>query len=162
MPLSVTGNIKFTLSLAEQLGSGPVTGNLNSSIPFNISFANGTGANAIQFDWVKPSSPAPGTPDTWTLSALTDSLNRAIAFTKVRVLVIINNGTGSLTVGAAATHPWAAALGTAGTAIVPAGGMLVLVAPGAAGYAVTSGSSDQLKVDPGGTAGNYQIAIAGE
>jgi len=162
MPLSVTGNVKFTLSLAEVLGSGPVSGNLNSTPTFNLAFTNGTGANAIQWDWVKTSTPAASTPDNWTLSALTDSLNRSIAFAKVRVLVIINTGTGSLTVGGAATHPWAAPFGASGTVTIDPGGLLVLVAPTAAGYAVTSGSSDQLKIDPGGTAGSYQIALAGE
>jgi|GEM_PF-2792189 len=163
MPQAVSGNYKFTFSTSEILTNGTGTGALAGGVTSNLSFANGAGAGNIQASWSKSSTPAASTPDNWTLSALTDDLGRAIAFTKVRVFVILNtHATTSLIVGLAATHPWAAPFGATGSRTIPPGGMLVITDPTAAGMPVTSGSSDQLKIDPGGTAGSYQIALAGE
>lgn len=163
MSQAVTAQLKLALAITETLTIGESSGPLSETDAFNLALANGTGANSVNRKWSKTSTPAASTPDTWTLSSLTDDLSRTVVLTKVRVFLLVNNGTGSLIVGGAALHPWQGPFGaTTDKITVNPGGCVLLVAPDVNGYAVTSGSSDQLEIDPGATAGNYLIAILGE
>jgi len=96
---------------------------------------------------------------TFTLSALVGALG-TVAMTKVLAFVFLNKSTtDSVTVGAAALHPWAP-LATAET--VGPGGALVLLVP-VSGLTVTSGSSDQVKIDAtgAGAAVPFSLTVLG-
>lgn len=164
MSQNVTGKVTLQLVAQENLATGLGSGPVQTIINFALALANGTGANNIQENFSASSTPAASTPDTWVLSALVDGAGRTVAFAKVRVLALINTGTQPLVVGNAGTHPWAAPFNGVTTAEVEVrpGGVLLIVAPDATALAVTSGSSDQLKVDPGASPGAYQIFIVGE
>lgn len=164
--MNVTADIRLTASAVEQLTIGLGTAPITSTASSSLSLASGTGANAINKVWSKSSTPAIGTPDTWTLSALTDDVGRTVAFGKVRALVVINLDAvdgHALILGNAATNPWAGPFGAGtNTVKVPAGGFLALVGPLATAFAVTAGTSDQLKVDPGANSVPYKILLVGE
>lgn len=163
MPLNVTANLKLSVTVAESIAIGVGSGDVNAALSPTFTFANGTGANNIQEQWSKTHTAAASTPDVWVLSALTDDQGRTIPFAKVRAWLVINLGTTDLLIGNAPTHPWAAPFGSATDRVrCPAGGFVVLCAPGAAGLGVTSGSSDQLQVDPGASSCQYQILAIGE
>lgn len=163
MSLTVSGNVKCSVNYGETLTAGLGSGNVAATIGFTQALANGSGANSINECYSDSGTLAVSTPVTLTLSALTDDLSRTIAFTKVRVLAILNSGTADLKVGGAATHAWVGPFADAtDIAVVKPGGILFLAAPDASGMAVTSGTSDQLKLDPGSTACDYKIVILGE
>lgn len=162
MSLNVTANLKLSVTTSETLATGLGTGTVGGTSGLNVAFANGTGANNINEYWSKDHTAAAAA-DTYTLSALTDAVGRTVAFAKIRLLMIVNLSTFPLTVGNAGTHPWAAPFDAAtDTVKVPAGGCLLLVAPDSSGLAVASGTSDQLKIDPGANTVEYQITIFGE
>jgi hypothetical protein len=72
--------------------------------------------------------------------------------------------TGNLRVGAGVTNAFQGWFGAAAVGcLVPPGGILVLMDPGATGQAVTSGTGDLLRVENlGGSSNSYDIIVAGE
>lgn len=164
--MNVTANINLTARAIETLTLGLGSASVESPANLALAFANGTGANAVSLVFSKSATAAASTPDTYTLSALTDDVGRTVAFTKVRALIVINldaTDGHDLTVGGAGTNPWAGPFGTGTDALkVPAGGFLALVAPLATAFPVAAGSSDQLMVDPGAVSIAYKILILGE
>lgn len=161
MSIPVTGSIRCTAGLSEALVSELAAGTTSATLVFQKTFANGTGADAINSGWTDTRTLAISTPVTLTLSALTDGLGRTRAMTKIRLLMIKNNGTANLIVGGA-TAPVAIFSDATDKIIIPPGGVLVLVAPGASGIAVTATTADGLKLDPGATACPVEIVIEGE
>jgi hypothetical protein len=167
MSLTVEGSVSIKSNYTETITIGLGSAQIPEGINHTETYTNGTGANAINEIWSKTSTPAISTPDTWTLSALTQALSgsgsRTIAFTKVRMIIIENNGTGVLLLTAGATHPVGWLPGSTETAVpIEPGGTYVMTAPGSAGLTVTSSSADTIQIDPGATAGNYKILIVGE
>jgi hypothetical protein len=165
MPLNVTGNLDVSIRAAEKVTVGLGSGQLAPSLAVNLAFGTGTGANNVQWSFSK-SATATAAPVTYTLSALVDDLGRTIALTKVRAFVIAHLGTVDgqpLTIGAAATNPWLAPFAdVSDKLVIRAGGVLVMAGPLATGYAVTAGSSDQLKLDPGANTIPFKTFFMGE
>jgi len=94
----------------------------------------------------------------------TDRLGQAVVFTAIKALFVRAKSTNvtNLVLGAAAANPWAALLGATGTATILPGFVLCLVGDIGAGYAVTAGTGDILKVANGGATDLlYDIAIVG-
>ena len=97
---------------------------------------------------------APSASVTYTLSALTDSQGRTVAFARVRKLMIwlaTRNDGDYLTVGNATTHAWTG-LCSSGTALISVYDALVAVAANKVGLVVSSGSNDQIKITNAGAA----------
>ena len=165
MSMNITANVNVAISVIETMTLGLGAGNVSTPENYNQAFAAGTGAGNAQLYFSKPATAA-AAPDTYVLSALTDSQGRAVAFTKVRLWAIVNldpTDAHVLTVGNAATHPWAAPFGSGThTLKVSASGAMIRVAPLLTAFAVASGSSDQLMVDPGAFTISYQILLIGE
>ena len=161
MPLSVTGNIKCSLAASEALTAELATATLGASLAYAKAFGNGTGANNINQWWTDTRTLAVSTPVTLTLSALIDGLGRSIPFTKLRVIMIKNNGTANLIVGGA-TAPVPIFSDATDKIPVRPGGCLIIVAPDASGIGVTATTADGLKLDPGATACPVEVAILGE
>jgi hypothetical protein len=95
--------------------------------------------------------------------ALVNALGATVQFATVKALVIRNRATvagRNLTVGGA-TNAFASFLGGAAHKIViPPGGVCILTAP-LDGYAVTAGTGDILRLDPGSATVEYDLYILG-
>lgn len=163
--LTTAINVQAKSVLVSTSGSARLTAGGTKT---QFSWASGTGAN--QADQVYESigrTLAAATPETLDLyGGLTNELNEVCNFAKVKLLKIYNRSTGAdcvLEVGGAASNAWETWAGAAGDKIlVRPGGMLVLIAPDATAFAVTSGSADQLKINNAGSvAATYDIEIIG-
>jgi hypothetical protein len=165
MPLNVTGNLDVTIRATESLVVGLGSGQVSPALTVSLAFGNGTGAGNIQWTFSK-SATAAAAPVTYTLSSLVDDQGRSIVLAKVRAFVIAHLGSVDgqpLLVGGAATNPWAAPFAdVSDKLVVRAGGVYAFGGPLATGYAVTAGSSDQLKVDPGANTIPFKIFFLGE
>ncbi len=94
---------------------------------------------------------------------LTDPFGTTLIFAKVKVIIIENLSTArTLTVGGATDYPLVNWVGSATDTIkIPPGGFFAICAPGA-GYAVTAGTGDLLKIaNDAGTSCIYNIIIIG-
>lgn len=129
---------------------------------YELSLADGTGTDKGDKQWHDQRTVAASTNDDIELDAVVDAFGDALAVAKVKMLFIKNNSTTqTLTVGAAATNPWQGPFGaTNDTIAVPPSGCLVLF--NGAGWTVTSGSADQLRIANGaGSAAVYDIVLWG-
>jgi hypothetical protein len=89
-----------------------------------------------------------------------------LTFTKIKAILVkaAEGNTNNVVVGGAASNGWVGPFGdVSDTVAVKPGGTLLLVAPNAAGYAVTAGTGDILKVanSGAGTGVTYDIVIVG-
>ncbi len=135
--------------------------------PSDVETVLGSGIASDQADlhWGKKEVVlASGASITYTLSALTDDLGRSVALVKTRLLlirVLARTAGDYLTIGNAASNPWAAPFGGS-TQTVKVHHTLLWLADKSDGFAVASGSSDQLKIlNSGSNAITFSIAIVG-
>jgi hypothetical protein len=129
-------------------------------------FTSGTGAQQCDLMWAKSYTLAASASTTITVSALTDDLGRAVAFVRVKCLLVESDATVSgddLVLGAAASHPWVEIVGGSGQTLrVKPYGFLAQAAMGTVGFLVTSGSSDQLKIaNAGANSITFRLTLAG-
>ena len=130
-------------------------------------FTNGAGANKAENLFSDKRPLALGANEELDLNGvLNDDFGAALTFTKVKGLLVRNLGTvANIKVGGAALNGFASMFGDAtDILIIPPGGMIVLVAPNAAGYGVTDTTGDLLKVEnmDGANPVDYDIIIIGE
>jgi hypothetical protein len=95
---------------------------------------------------------------------LTDRLGQPVVFTAIKAIIVRPKATNvtNLVLGAAASNAWAPLLGATGTLTLVPGFVMCLVGDVGAGYAVTAGTGDILKVANGGATDLlYDIAIVG-
>jgi len=125
--------------------------------------ANGTGADqADKFCPVELSLAAAPT-EVDLSGSLTDWHGNTLTAARIKGLAIINtHASGVITVGGAAANAWATMFGAAThQVLVRPGGLLLAWAPDATAFAVTAGTGDLLKLDPGAaTITCYLIIIA--
>lgn len=129
-------------------------------------FANGTGADQANKVWSDRRTLADGASESLDLAGgLTDAFGAAITFTKIKGIVIKNRSTTqTLAVGGAASSQFINWVANSSDIVnIPPGGFLALTAPGAAGFAVTAGTGDLLKIANGaaGQATDYDIYLIG-
>jgi hypothetical protein len=126
-------------------------------------FADGTGANQLDFVWSDRRTLAATSEEIDLVGGLVDSFGVAFSVAKLKFLAIINRSTTvghNLEVGgASAAVPIFSAAND--EIIVPPGGKLIYVAPSLAGIAVTATSADLLKVDAGANTISYDIILGG-
>lgn len=138
-----------TYAFEDSAGYPPGTSNKTTSV--SGSLAAGTGANKARYVAAKKYTIAGAGTQEVNLSSLTDPLNAAVAFTKVRALfVFLSTDTTSsgIEVGPkGATNPVAAWWSdTSDATKLVNGGGLGLFAPTVAGYAVAAGLADRFKI----------------
>jgi len=165
--MSLSGSIKFsstaTITSARDLGAASVTESLSQA----ISLANGTGANQANQVWGDTRALGNGANEELDLAGgLTNGLGATVTLAKVRLLAIkaAATNTDTLNVGGAAANGWATWVGDPTDVIkVRPGGILVLAAPDATGYAVTAGTGDLLKITNAAAlaTASYDILIIG-
>lgn len=139
----------------------------NLSFGQSIHLDNGTGANAADKLFMDTNTiAASGNVDIDLAGSLTDALGVALTFAKVKAIFLraASGNTNDVVIGAAASNAFVGPFGSGSdTLAVAPGGFLALVAPGAAGWAVTAGTGDLLRIANGGagTAVTYDVVIIG-
>jgi hypothetical protein len=134
---------------------------LNKSI--QKEFANGTGSGQANLIFRDQRTLLTGANETLDLAgALTDPFGATLTFGHVKALIIENTSTArTLTVGGAAANAWETWTSAGGTVTVPPGGIFSICAP-AAGFAVTAGTGDLLKIaNDAGSSCTYNLIIIG-
>ena len=158
-----------TLLSAADFGDGH---NAQDSLSFTDkdNFTNGAGANQGNQHWHDNRSVSSGADDDLDLNAtLTDAFGASVTFTKVKALYIRNKSTtDALRIGGGASNEWIGAatpfLAAGDKIVLPPGADMLLRCPTAAGWTVTAGSADTLRVSHPGTTSaaiSYDIAILG-
>jgi hypothetical protein len=155
--------IAAALSSALDLGEASYAPNIGA----NFNFADGGGDDqASQIFTDVRTLTASSTENLDLNGVLTNALGASIALTKVKALIIKADAanTNDVVVGPAASNGLVTPFNAAADRVkVKPGGLLVLVAPKSAGYAVTAGTGDQLFVGNGaaGTSVTYTIVVIG-
>jgi hypothetical protein len=164
MPQVVTQTVAVNNTVTEVLSVGTaVAANLQEVSQPTYSYGTGVTAASIDFVFQRTYTLAAGASTTLVLSALTDDIGRTIAFARIKTLevkITAKTGNDVLTVGAA-SNPIASLMG--GTTPTFAVHRYFLdVADDAAGFVVTAGSADQLKLLNAGTASmTFVVSISG-
>lgn len=134
----------------------------------NYVFTDGSGANQANKVWSDTRTLAASANEDLDLngSSLIDAFGVAMAFTKIKAIIVVADAanTNDVVVGGAASNGFISPFGAATDKVkVRPGGMMVLVDPSAAGYAVTAATADLLRVTNGGagTGVNYTIFLIG-
>jgi len=130
-------------------------------------FTDGTGANKAQVAWHDERTLTSGNADTLDLAGALSCAFGIVTFTKVKLIAIqLITATAGYTieVGGASENQfinWVTAAND--EIIIGAGGMFLITAPGAAGFAVTADTGDDLYID-NQNAGSiiYDIVVIGE
>lgn len=164
----VTGTVQLVTGFNQTVTSGLVTTQtLPASISLTTQYANGTGAGQINLIYAKQIALVASTPQTLDFTSLLDLSGATVNFARVRELVVqVVTVTSAFNVilGAAAANPLAAFWGTTGTDTVFAGSIRYFTDPtsvGAGVGAVTSGTSKNVKFDPGSNNVTINLLIAG-
>lgn len=163
----VTGTAQLSVGFNQTVTSGLInTQTLPASISATSQYTNGTGASMVDLVYAKQLTLLASTPQTLDLTSLTDLSGATVNFARIRELVIqvVTTTSGyTVTVGAAAANPWAALWGTTGTMVIPAGSIFRVSEPNLLSTAglVTSGTSKNLKLDPGANQVVINLMIVG-
>lgn len=156
MPL----NAKLSLSIHSDLSGTPDRGSAVHSVVEKItaSFANGTGANQANNMFVDDFTISGAGAQTYDLAGgLTNGIGVALTFTALKALIVRNSGTAELSMGGG-SNPFLGWLGASGDLVkIPAGGLLLLTDPTAAGQGVTAGTGDILRLSGTDAAGSVWI-----
>lgn len=152
---------KFVAALDLQTASAP------GGIRRGFSLTDGAGLNAANRMWTDRRTLTASSSESLDLAgSLTDAFGTAITFARVKALVVAasDGNVNNVLVGGAASAQFVNWVSDAtDVVVVRPGGLFVLVAPDATGYAVTATTADLLKVanSSSGTSVTYDIAIIG-
>lgn len=163
MPLGSALSVKL---LATRTGSLDIEA-LASTIDrtTTIQHADGTGANQATIMWSDTRTLSSSATESLDLSgsALTDAFGAAVALTSIKGIILYSNpaNTVNLTIGNV-TNGLATIFGAATQSFtLHPGELLVKWTPLAAGYVVTAGTADLLKVANGAASSTYDIILIG-
>lgn len=168
MATTLSGSV--SLAVAMDLIKGMDVNQADYPIRYGASYSltNGTGANQANMVFVDQRTLAASTAEDLDLSgtALTDAFGAAIAFTKIKAIIIKAAATNvnDVQVGGDASAGIASIFGNVADFInVKPGGMFAVVAPDATGYALTATTADLLQIanSSSGTSVVYDIIIIG-
>lgn len=164
MSLTASITINATASQKNNLDHGVVEFPLG--VKNQIALANGNLANQANQLFSDQRTLAGSTSEELDLAGgLTDAFGNAITFTKIKAIIIsaaAANG-GDIEVGGSAANGFNDWVGAGGDFIkVKPGGAFAIVAPDLAGYAVTAGTGDLLKINNAdANPATYDITIIG-
>lgn len=132
-----------------------------------IEFADGSGSGQANKVFADQRTIGASSNESLDLAgSLVDPLGATLTFTKIKALLAkaAAGNTNNVVIGGAGSNTWVGPFGDAtDTIAVKPGGVALLVAPDAAGWAVTASTGDILKIaNSGGTTGvTYDIVIIG-
>lgn len=164
--MTLQANVQVKVG-AKLTGAATVGENAHSiTLDLVKAFADGAGLNQAEQVYAKSAQLAASGVDSLDLSgALTNGVGASVAFTKIKVIIITAATTNqsTITVGGNAAAFASFLGGATQTLVVRPGGVFVLVAPDAAGYAVTASTADVLDItnDDGSNAADYSITLIG-
>jgi len=175
--ITVSGTYKNTQQTDAQTKTDPqVSIGLANAIALSIT--NGTGIDQAQREWQSQDRTL-ASAGTLTLDVFdfgsedigggagNDALGQSLALTGVKLLLVRNivkaSGGILLVGGEGSAAAWNSPFNAVDTSLVPVvqGGILVMVAPTAAGYAVADASNHLLKFEASGGACDFDIVIIG-
>ena len=164
---TVSGKFSLVATIAEALSGGIKSGgpvhSFDESTYQTVNLANGTGAGQIDLVYSAKDTAiaASGTLDIDFYGGLTDSAGTTINAAKVKLLVIYNSGTVSITVKAKAGAVFALFSGSTDTLTLKAGDTLCLYSP--TGVTVTNTTADKITITntSGSTASAHTLLFAG-
>lgn len=167
--MAATLNSTVTVQVSGTLVDGASIGSAQQSVAYRaaVALANGTGANqANQIYTARRTIPASSNESLDLSGVLANAFGALLNFTAIKAIVVsaAAANTNDVVVGGAASNGFISWVGAAtDTVKVKPGGTFAVVAPGAAGYAVTAGTADLLKItnSNSGTAVTYDIVIVG-
>lgn len=165
MPAQAT----LVASITGVLSGAVDIGDVQHSLSFGptLSFSDGSGANQITRIFADTRTLAASANEDLDLAGgLTDAIGQTITLARVRGLLIraAAANTNNVIVGGAGSNGFITWVGGAThTVTLRPGGVLMLAAPDATGYAVTAGTGDLLRIanSAGGSAVSYDIVILG-
>lgn len=168
--MTTTFNGKFLITsdfkYSSTLDIGTAIHNVNSTD--TTSFTDGEAINQAEVAFTDTRTLAASANEELDLSgtALADAFGVDVAFTSIKVMIITaaSANTNNVLVGGAASNAWSTwASDDTDEIVVLPGGTMVLIAPTAAGYAVTAGSGDLLRLEnsSSGTSVTYNITLIG-
>ncbi len=167
--ISVTANAARALDLSTPADA--------LSLAIANAFSFGSGANMANQIWHDRRILAGAASEELDLAgSLTNAFGQSVTFAKIKALLIRNRSgevigahavatDAALTAGGAVANAWVGPFGAANDTLgVPAGGSMLLVNPTAAGWAVTAGTGDLLKILNADATDElcYEIFILGE
>ena len=163
----INASVSANFSVVETLTYGAASQNVPNTVVPVYTFTNGNGTaapNLCDDFFVHTYTLAAGASVTLTLSALTDDLGRTVAFVNVDALLVQSTTRTAgdyLTLGNAAADPWTAFLGGT-TPTMKHFGLTLILADNTDGFAVASGSNDQLKItNSGSNSMTFKVGIFG-
>ncbi|HEB79290.1 MAG TPA: hypothetical protein ENI79_02295 [Rhodospirillales bacterium] len=141
----------------------------SSPSKFNILFtdtlANGTGLDQADQEWSDQRTLAATSEEIDLAGSVNDIHGTTLTFAKIKGIYIRNLATTvgyDLAVGGSATNGFINWVGDATDIInIAPGGVFCLYNPSLAGYAVTAGTGDLLKINAGANSITYDIALIG-
>ena len=163
-------NLAATAKILLQLvGTNPldlVTPQANHDITTQVDYTTGAGANQANEVFSDTRTLADNTSESLDLAgSLTNPFGVTVAFARVKLIYIKNkSSTQVLSIGGAASNQFVNWVADSSDIIkLRPGGVLLLIAPDATGYAVTAGTGDLLKIANGnaGQSTDYDIILVG-
>lgn len=162
-------NLTIALRVAGLFVNSNDLGNAEHRLSYNPSnqFSDGNALNKAETIFSDTRTlTASSSEDLDLAGGLTDVFGNALTFTKIKALIVVasSGNTNNVQVGGAASNQFINWVANSSDIVnVPPGGMLVLTAPGAAGFAVTPSTGDLLKIANGssGTSVTYTIILVG-
>ncbi len=139
----------------------------NLGLTVATAYANGTGANQANQVWTDERTLADAASETLDLAgSLVDEFGGTVTFTAIKAFLIQNESADAfLLFEPGDTNGFTGPFADASDQLkIPPGGCLLLTNPTAAGWAVTAGTGDIIKLSHDGTGSNtltYKIAIIG-
>lgn len=164
----VTGLSQINVGFNQAVSAGLVKAQtLPAALALTANYTNGTGANQIDLLYAKQLTFVASTPQTLDLTAISDLAAATANMARVReflLQVVTATVDFDIILGAAASNAWAPLWGATGTQEVFAGTCYYFSDPTTVGSgkgAVTSGTSKNLKLDPGSNIVVANLIIAG-
>lgn len=165
--MSLTASLQAAIAYTQTSTAGPAELAAKNPGSSPVLLADGTGAN--QADLVYSGTrtlSASGSEELDLAGGLEDAFGATLTFAKIKGILIkaASGNTNNVVVGGAASNAFQGPFGaTNDTIAVKPGGQFLISAPNAAGWPVTAGTGDLLKIaNSSGTTGvTYDIVIIG-
>jgi hypothetical protein len=165
---TIKASIRWLFQDALQSAAGLTTVSDTSEAAFSTDYSTGTGASLADLIWGQVRTLASSGNDDLDLTALTNTIfgnTVTINFAKVKAILIINTNTVSgddLVIDTSVTHGATFLTGGASGKVPIPSGAPMLLANEIAGWAVTNGSNDVLRITNNGSHNvTYKIVIIG-
>lgn len=167
--MTATLSSNVSVQVTAQLKDGATIGEVTHDIAFRMANAltNGSGANQANQAYAGRRTLAASATENLDLSGgLINAFGTALLFTAIKAIVITAaaGNTNDVLVGGAASNGFVSWVGDPADVVkVKPGGMFVIAAPNAAGFAVTAATADLLKIanSGAGTGVTYDVVVIG-